>query len=152
MLRSPLLLMLLLAWNLGGPAPAYAHGTERHFGTPINGRGAAPATGGSPAFTLLALSANLTGLERDLQEGRIPEIPERAGRLPAMARELVARVRYLELPVLEQVERSAQFIAERAEHIRRAAARLETERVLREVTLVRDRIAILEDLLRNAEE
>lgn len=53
---------------------------------------------------------------------------------------------------IEQVDRSAKFIAERAEHIRMVAARLETERVLSEVTLVRDRIAVLEDLLRNAEE
>lgn len=151
MTRPLLQLILMLAWSLGGPPPAYAHGTERHFGTPINGQGPAPAASGSPAFTLLALTANLNALERDLREGRSAEVRARVQRLPAMASELVARARNLDLREREEVDASAQFIAEHAERIRRAAARLEAERVLREVTLVRDRIAVLEDLLHDAE-
>lgn len=146
---------LIVLLSLGSSTPSYAHGTERHFGTPINGRGAGPATdgrSGSPAFTLLALTANLNGLERDLREGRTSEVRKRARRLPAMARDLVARSRSLGRREREQVDVSAQVIAEGAERIFSAAPSLEADRVLHEVNLVRARIAALEDLFRNAED
>ena len=83
MTRPPLLLILMLASSLAGPLPAYAHGTERHFGTPINGRGAASATGGSPAFTLLALAVTLVviGSRRPSRD----EVVRAKGKPPAQA-------------------------------------------------------------------
>ena len=150
--RALRLLALMLAW--GWAAPSYPHGTERRYGTPINGRSSTAATGesrGAPAFTLLALSANLSALERDLGEGRTSDARERAQRLPGMARELVARTQHLRAPEREQVDLAAQFIAESAERIGSATTGLESESVLREVTLLRGQIAALEDLLRNAE-
>ncbi len=146
--RAPSLLVLILACGL--PALSYAHGTERHFGTPINGRSPAPVAGGSPAFTLLALTANLDGLERDLQEGQIQGVRERARRLPAMARELVQRSAPLGASERAEIDRAAGLIADCAKRID-AAGGVADSQILRELARLRDRIATLEDLVRVVE-
>ena len=147
--------LLALIVACGWSEPSHAHGTERPFGTQINGRRSTPATAasrGAPAFTLLALSANLSALERDIGAGKQSEVRARAQHLPGMARDLVARSRHLSAPEREQFDLAARFITESAERIDSAAAGLETEGVLREVTLVRGQIATLKDLLRDADD
>lgn len=146
---TPSLLVLILACGL--PALSYAHGTERHFGTPINDRTPAPDGGGSPAFTLLALTANLGGLERELQEGQTQGVRERARRLPAMARELVRRSAHLGGSERADIDRAAGFITDCAKRIDAAADGGRDSQILRELARLRDRIATLEDLVRAVE-
>jgi len=143
----PLLALVLAA---GSPTSSYAHGTERHFGTPINARPitSQPGDVGSPAFSLLALTANLNGLERDLEQGRTTEVRARARRLPDLAGDLVARSGVLGATERAEITRSAQLIAQSAKRIDAAATQHEAESVLRELKLVRNEVAALEDLLR----
>ena len=78
------------AW--GFPAPASAHGTERHLGTSITGRSLDSNRGrDAPESTALAIGATLKGIERDLAEERRAEARESARRVLGMTRELVAR-------------------------------------------------------------
>lgn len=147
--------LLAVAIALSWPAASYPHGTERHFGAVINGRGPTPATGegrGAPEFTLLALDANFKALERGLEQEQTAEVRDRAQRLPRMAREIVARASHLEALELDQVKLAADAISASAERIDSAAASYEADVVLREVSEVRARIADLGELLRSAED
>ena len=73
------------------PTAAWAHGLERHYGTPINGEHAPNAEvrrSGSPRFTLMVLETTSAALERALDEERREEVVERAQQLPRLAEEL----------------------------------------------------------------
>lgn len=146
MLRAVLSLLIILH-PLAWPSPAHAHGTERHFGTPIIGVRATNESPGAPEFTLLALRSNLNALERDLEQDRIADVRERAHRLPRMAADLVARCRQMGSQEREQVGRAAQTIAEGARRIAATASAERTREVLRELSVVRGRIGEIERLL-----
>ena len=145
-----MILMLAFAWS----TPVYAHGSEAHYGAPINTRSFTFTTSkdrGALDFTLLAISGNLSALERDLEKERMSEVRERARRLPGMAYELVARSPHLGELERKQVGLTAQVILESAERMETAANGEEAHGVLREVTFVRARIAALQNLLRDLE-
>lgn len=142
-----LLAFLVIAWTL--PAPALAHGTERHFGTPINGR--APDSNrsrGAPEFTVMAIEATLKAIERDLAEERQTEARERARRVPGMTRELVTRCEHLGPAERDQVGLSARAIADGARRIDAAVDDRDGTTLSDEMAHVREQLAALDGLLR----
>lgn len=144
----PLLALLLVCgWSM----PVYAHGTERSFGTSINSRRSAPAADEDPRgaeFTLLALATQLSALERDLGEEQTANVRERAQRLPIMARDLIARSRYLGVSERREVDRAARAIRQSALRMDAAAAGDERAGIIREIRRVREQIGAIESLLR----
>ena len=146
------LLALAVLILLGGlPAAASAHGTERHFGTPINGR--APDSNqsrGAPEFTVLAIGATLKSIERDLAEERPTDARERARRVLGMTRELVARCEDLGPTERDQVGLSARVIADGARRIDAALDDRDGTAVRDEMARVREQLAALDGLLHRA--
>jgi len=148
--RVALLAFLLIAWSF--PAPASAHGTERHFGTPINGRVPDSARGrGAPEFTVLAIRATLSGLERDLEERRTTEAQVRAQRVVGMTHELVARCAHLSWADRDQIGLSGREISDSARRIDEAVSARDPAAVHDELTRVREQLTAVEIVLRRAE-
>ena len=144
---------LALVFVCGFSPPSLAHPTEPQYGAPINSRSSPQATTGEsrgkPEFTLLALTANLTALEQDLKEERTAGVRDRAGRLPGMALELVARSDHLGELERRKISLAAQVILTSAERIDSAATGQEDNGVLRELAIVRRQIAGLKDMFRD---
>ena len=64
---------ITILFAIASPSVAWAHGTERHFGTVINGRGGPiPSfdSGGSPAFTLMLIDSSSHALRSAAEEAQ----------------------------------------------------------------------------------
>ena len=145
---------LLLGTLASGPG-AWAHGTERQFGTPINVRATvAPQAnpGGSPAFTLLVLATNAEAIERAIEEGRVSEARERAHRLPGLIRELERRSRSLAAPARELTAQVASAIAESGARIATPARASDPTSVRHDLAGFRRLVASMQDLLQETSE
>ncbi len=153
-MRIPFAFALLLRTRAPAPA-ASAHGTERHFGTPINGRATvAPEAnaGGSPAFTLLVLATNAEAIERAIDEGRVSEARERAHRLLDLIRELELRSRNLAAPARELAAEVASAIAERGTRIATTARTSDLTSIRHDLAELRRLVASMQDILQKTPE
>lgn len=139
----------VLAWGNG----ARAHGTERHFGTPINGReapGQQPDSGSSPAFTLLVLESNSRAILRAIEEGRSGEARERAQQLPQLIRELQKRSERFDAPQRETAVEATSAISECTARIGVAADAADGPSVRRELAELRRLVASMQGFLRES--
>lgn len=87
--KSLLLIGLLSAFGSAGIAGA--HGTEREFGTEINGgnRSLSQVVGvGSPAFTLVVIESNSRAMLRAVEDGQAVVVQRRASRLSGLMKQL----------------------------------------------------------------
>lgn len=144
-LRFPWIVLIgVLLWAPG----ASAHGTEREYGTPINGRGV-QETGslGSPAFAIMALDSNSSAILRALDEGRASEARERVERFPELIRELLRRCEKLDASQREQAREATSAISDCATRIE-AAARVDELAVRHELVELRRHLASMQELLR----
>ncbi len=94
---------------------AFAHGTEREYGTPINGHheersDIAP----SPSFALLTLDVSATKISRALESGALSEAEQEAARLTSLSDSLVHECRALAQEAREAVAEGAAKISQAA--------------------------------------
>ena len=143
-----LLCALLVGMLASGPA--WAHGLERQYGTPINGAGAGAraGSGGSPAFTLLALEATSAAMDRALDEGRTADIHERARRLSQMVLELRRRSQNLEPDQRQRVAEAVALLSARADRVYATAGDEDPTSLRRELTELRKLVGSMHVLLR----
>jgi hypothetical protein len=92
---------------------AFAHGTEREYGTPINGQHEerteiAP----SPSFALLTLDVSATKISRALDSGALSEAEQEAARLAPLSNSLVHECRALAQDAREAVAEGAAKISQ----------------------------------------
>ncbi len=146
----------LLCILLGGtltPGAAWAHGLERHYGTSINGSGAASptGTGGSPDFTLLALEAHSAALERALADGHRGEIRERARRLPRLVEELGRRAQHLEPGMRSRAGEAIAALSETAARLHAAAREPDAASIRAELAEFRNLLNSMRDFVRQSQ-
>lgn len=132
-------------------AGAWAHGTERHFGTSINGRVRSDSEGSS-AFTLMALESNSKAILRAIEEGRAAEARQRAQRLPQLVGELQKRSEKLDAPMRERAVEATSAISKSAARIGAAAEAADATSVRRELAELHRLVAAMEEVVRESPE
>jgi hypothetical protein len=144
-LRFPWIVLVGVILSAAG---ASAHGTEREYGTPINGRGVRETgSTGSPAFTLMALESNSSAILRAFEAGHTSDAYERIQRFPKLIDELQRRCANLDTLQSGHAKEVASVISESAARIE-AAAGTDEPAVRHELLELRRHVVSMQALLR----
>jgi hypothetical protein len=129
---------------------AWAHGTEREYGTVINGRSAGSqfSSGGSPDFTLIAIEANVGAMLRAAEGGEYAELKERASQLFGQIEELQHRSEGLEPANREFAAEAAAEMEEVALRVGLAARASDVSSLRHEIDELKRSVGSMQSFLR----
>ena len=103
----------VLAASITCAVPALGHGTEREYGTSINGQHEERSQiAPSPRFALLTLDVSATKISRALDSGALSEAEQEAARLALLSDSLVHECRALAQDAREAVAEGAARISQ----------------------------------------